>query len=119
MPWKATVGKIANTLLRPWDIRVVRGIDVWRPLSQLGRQPSPPPLRPNSIFSEPFLKSYVGQSVGALQTPFDFAVVMPSILRPTIADAIASVFAQDFPGRVQLLIGVDEPIGEMRHVEVL
>lgn len=47
----------------------------------------------------------------ALQTPFDVAVVMPSVLRPSVADAIASVLGQQFPGRIQLLIGIDRAGG--------
>jgi hypothetical protein len=43
----------------------------------------------------------------SLQEPFDVGVVMPTILRPEIGDALASVFAQDFPGRVQVLVGID------------
>ena len=43
----------------------------------------------------------------ALQTPFDVAVVMPSVLRPSIAAALDSIFAQRFPGRIQVLIGLD------------
>ena len=44
----------------------------------------------------------------ALQPPFDVAVVMPTILRPTLADALRSVFAQRFPGRIQVLLGIDQ-----------
>ena len=43
----------------------------------------------------------------SLQTPFDTAVVMPSVLRPSIADALRSVFVQAFPGRIQVLVGID------------
>jgi len=49
----------------------------------------------------------------APQSPADVAVVMPTILRPVITQAVASVFAQDYAGRVQLLIGVDRPSGSM------
>ena len=45
-----------------------------------------------------------------LQRPADAAVVMGTILRPTITDALASVFAQDIQGRVQLVIGIDKPL---------
>lgn len=41
------------------------------------------------------------------QTPSDVAVVMPTMLRPEIAAALASVYAQDFQGRIQVVIGVD------------
>lgn len=49
----------------------------------------------------------------SLQQPFDVAVVMPTILRPQIADALTSIFAQDFPGRIQVLVGIDVPLGDM------
>ena len=90
---------------------------MWHPLDQLLRQPFPSPGAPFKALPEPFLKSYVGAAVGKLQTPYDFAVVMPSVLRPTIKDAIESVFAQDHPGRVQLLIGIDQPDGDLRIVD--
>ncbi len=52
-----------------------------------------------------------------LQEPFDAAIVMPTILRPEISRALASVFAQDFAGRVQILIGIDTPTGDVSIVE--
>jgi hypothetical protein len=51
-----------------------------------------------------------------LQHPFQVAVVIPSILRPEIATALRSVFAQDLDGRIQVLIGVDRP-GDIAPVE--
>lgn len=42
-----------------------------------------------------------------LQTPFDAAVVMPTVVRPTIADALRSVYAQQFAGRIQVVVGID------------
>jgi hypothetical protein len=42
------------------------------------------------------------------QLPADVGVVMPTVLRSgRIAEAVASVFNQAFPGRIQLMIGVD------------
>ena len=46
-----------------------------------------------------------------LQTPFDVGVVMVTVVRPTIAQAIRSVFAQRFDGRIQLLVGIDAWLG--------
>lgn len=43
----------------------------------------------------------------SLQEPFDVAVVMTTLLRPTLKDALLSVFRQNFPGRVQTVLGVD------------
>jgi len=42
------------------------------------------------------------------QRPANVAVVMPTILRPCIAQAVESVFRQSYPGRIQLMIGVDK-----------
>ena len=48
----------------------------------------------------------------ALQPPFDVAVVVPTVLRPEFARAVRSVYAQDFAGRVQILVGIDEAQGD-------
>jgi hypothetical protein len=53
----------------------------------------------------------------SLQQPFDVAVVMPTILRPEIADALASIFEQEFAGRIQVLIGIDFARGDPGLVE--
>jgi hypothetical protein len=42
--------------------------------------------------------------------PFDVAVIMPTVGRPTALDAVVSVFAQSEALRIQLLIGVDVPL---------
>jgi hypothetical protein len=42
------------------------------------------------------------------QKQFDVAVVIPTVLRPTLARAVRSVFRQDLHGRIQLLIGIDQ-----------
>lgn len=47
-----------------------------------------------------------------LQAPFDVAVVMPTVVRPTLAQAIRSVYAQAFAGRIQILVGIDRWSGE-------
>ena len=44
---------------------------------------------------------------GPAQVPADIAVVMPTLLRPSIVDAIESVYAQEFEGRIQIMVGVD------------
>lgn len=49
-----------------------------------------------------------------LQRPFDIAVVMPTIGRSTLEEAIRSVHSQHQVGRIQLLIGVDAPLGDFR-----
>lgn len=55
-----------------------------------------------------YLKTYADPGM-ALQATFDVAVVMPSLLRPEIGDALRSIFRQDLDGRIQILIGVDRP----------
>jgi hypothetical protein len=47
------------------------------------------------------------------QAPADAAVVLTTILRPSLRDAIESVYAQDMAGSVQLLIGIDKASGPL------
>ena len=54
------------------------------------------------------LGSWFG-GAGDPQIPYDVAVVTPSVLRPSLLRALASVFAQDLKGRIQVLVGVDAP----------
>jgi hypothetical protein len=54
-----------------------------------------------------------------LRTPFDAAVVMVTVVRDTLSQALHSVFAQTFAGRIQVLVGVDHPIGGRAAVEEL
>lgn len=50
---------------------------------------------------------------------FDAAVVMPTLMRPTIARALRSVFQQRFDGRVHILIGVDRTDADRRILDTL
>ncbi|MGY8996244.1 MAG: hypothetical protein ACKVH7_07375 [Alphaproteobacteria bacterium] len=50
---------------------------------------------------------------------FDAAVVMPTLLRPSLDRAVRSVFAQDLAGRIQLLIGIDKSDGERDMLQSL
>ena len=52
------------------------------------------------------------QKTDSAQQPFDAAVVIPTILRPTLKDAVLSVFRQSYPGRLQILIGIDRAKGD-------
>jgi hypothetical protein len=54
----------------------------------------------------PFFRTYA-DSGAELQAPFAVAVVIPSVLRVEIGDALRSVFAQTIEGRIQVLIGID------------
>jgi hypothetical protein len=58
-----------------------------------------------------FMRSYGDPA--SLQMPADVAVVTTSILRPSLVRAVQSVFAQKFPGRIQMLIGLDSLLGSM------
>ncbi|MGB8841701.1 MAG: glycosyltransferase [Aliidongia sp.] len=46
------------------------------------------------------------------QAPFEVAIVLPTLLRPSLGRAVRSVFAQDFPGRLQILVGIDWAEGD-------
>jgi len=107
---KAALVALLNRRLRRFDIALLRPSEQWRMTGQLGRQPVPPP--PPVPARPPLLRQF-----GPARAGFDMAVVMPSLLRPSIAQALASVFAQDFPGTVQTLIGIDVPEGDMAPVE--
>ncbi len=48
-----------------------------------------------------------------LQTPFDAAVIMPTVGRDSIKDAVESVYRQENVRRIQLLIGVDAPSSDL------
>ena len=54
-----------------------------------------------------------------LQTPFDVGVAMVTILRPTFAQALRSVYAQQLNGRIHVLVGVDRWEGERSTLEAL
>ena len=60
-----------------------------------------------------------GGSHANLQEQAAVAVVIPTLLRPTLARALTSVFAQEFGGRVQILIGIDQPQGSMEMLEAV
>jgi hypothetical protein len=46
------------------------------------------------------------------QEPFAAAVVMPTILRPSLQRAVASIYAQNIEDRCQLLFGIDKVNGD-------
>ena len=55
----------------------------------------------------------------SLQEPFHVAVVMPTVGRASLGEAVQSVYDQAFPGRIQLLIGVDAPLSAFDQHEKL
>lgn len=54
-----------------------------------------------------------------LQTPFAVGVVMVTILRPTFAQALRSVYAQRITGRIHVVVGIDRWEGERATLEAL
>ena len=54
-----------------------------------------------------------------LQPPFDVGIVMVTVVRDTLPQAVRSVFAQAFGGRMQILVGVDRWQGDRTVVESL
>jgi hypothetical protein len=57
--------------------------------------------------------------VDDLQTPFDVGVVMVTVVKPTIAQALRSIYAQRFDGRIQVLIGIDVWRGDRAFLDAL
>jgi hypothetical protein len=53
------------------------------------------------------------------QIPFEAAIVVPTVVRPTLGQAIRSVYAQAFDGRIQILIGIDRWVGERALLDAL
>jgi len=88
-------------------------------------QPSPTGQQRSAIVREPSPRDQLSPvwrvygDATALQKPFHVAVVMPTVGRPSLRDAVQSVYEQAFPGRIQLLIGVDAPLGSFDEHEKL
>ncbi len=59
---------------------------------------------------EAFIRTYGERP---LQHPMDAAVVIPTILRSTLADAVKSIFAQEFQGHIHILIGIDRMLNDL------
>jgi hypothetical protein len=55
----------------------------------------------------------------ALQRAFYVAVIMTTVGRPSLRKAVQSVYDQAFNGRIQLLVGVDAPLGSFDEHENL
>lgn len=50
---------------------------------------------------------------------YDAAVIIPTVLRPMLGRAVRSVFAQDFKGSVQILVGIDVALGPRQILDEL
>ena len=114
--FKARAAAWADHRLRRFDASLSRRTDLWRWSSQLGKQPG------RTSISQPrpggaFLRAFTSRPAWTQQEPFDFAVIMPTTLRPSIADSLRSIFEQDYPGSVQTLIGLDRSEADPRVVE--
>jgi hypothetical protein len=53
------------------------------------------------------------------QRRYGVAVVIVTVIRPSLERAVESVIAQDYAGRVQVLVGVDKPLGDWSLVAKL
>ncbi len=53
------------------------------------------------------------------QEPADVAVVIQTVLRPSLLRAVRSVFDQDHAGRIQVLIGIDSHQGDASLLDTL
>jgi len=65
-----------------------------------------------------FFKTYAAADFD-LQQPSDVAVIMPTIIRPTMKEALQSVFRQAPARRIQILIGIDRPDGDVALIEAI
>ncbi len=61
-----------------------------------------------------FLRTYTDTD---LQQPMEAAVVIPTVLRPHLREALHSVFAQKFQGRVHIMIGIDNIGGDLSLID--
>ncbi|WP_420731760.1 glycosyltransferase [Hwanghaeella sp. 1Z406] len=59
---------------------------------------------------------HIGGDGAPLQSPFDAAIVIPTLLRPSLARALRSIFAQENIGRLHILIGVDRAEGDIAAI---
>jgi hypothetical protein len=59
------------------------------------------------------------EDLASAQQQFDAAVVIPTVVRPTLKEAVLSVFRQSFPGRLQILIGIDRSKGGDRVLDTI
>lgn len=67
----------------------------------------------------PLSRTNTSQSVGDLSRQFDVAVVIPTILRNGLLRAVRSIYAQDFAGHIQILVGIDGPHEPNQNLDIL
>jgi hypothetical protein len=61
-----------------------------------------------------FLRTYTDMD---LQAPMDAAVVIPTVLRPHLVQALQSVFAQTLTGRIHVMVGIDGIKGDLNLLD--
>ena len=96
--------------------------DIWKARSAKAPRtvPNRPELAPGPLSLAHLAPGWrVYGDTANLQEPFDVAVVMPTVGRASLREAVQSVYDQEFPGRIQLLIGADAPIGSFEQHEKL
>ena len=54
-----------------------------------------------------------------MQEPFDAALVVATIMRPSLAQALRSIFQQSFHGRTQIVLGVDKAVGDRGFLDAV
>jgi hypothetical protein len=88
------------------------------PVLPEGPPPDSPPLRPVAARASGATMTHYGDP-RELQRPFDAAVVIPTICRPSLERAVMSVFRQCGVERLQVLIGLDGPVPERAALDAV
>ena len=70
------------------------------------------------LTASPGLRTWAPAGID-LQALSAVAVVIPTVLRPSLVPAIESIFSQAFNGRIQILIGVDKPLGDLEMLDAV
>ncbi len=68
--------------------------------------------------TRPVIPAKAGTQAGP-KAPFDVGVAMPTVVRPTLAEALRSIYAQRFDGRIHVVLGVDRWEGARALVDAL
>lgn len=63
-----------------------------------------------------FLRTYA-EPTADLQRPAAVGVVIPTVLRPSLIVAVDSIFRQNFAATIQVLIGIDAPLGDFSVID--
>lgn len=62
------------------------------------------------------MKTGNSKTISAL---FDVAVVIPTIVRPSLLEALRSIYSQSYSGTVQILVGIDKLLGDEKILDQL